>query len=166
MGSFNAAGMQELVDTIRDTGATNIVIADGIDKAFTLQGVPPLSGGNIAYAIHPYDPDPSYSALGWGESDWDARFGDPAKKVPVIATEFGDSECGDTTSAHAYDREILDYFAAHHISYLAWDWFAAYPCDVPELITNAAGVCRESMGCVIQQALKSFARQRASRSKR
>jgi endoglucanase len=156
MGTFAAVGMQALVNAIRATGAQNVVLADGIARAFTLEGMPLLSGTNVAYAVHPYLIPPSSGGASWSVSSWNARFGDLAKRVPVVATEFGDLECGDSVSAHAYDEAILSYFATHQISYLAWDWFAAYGCDVPELITNASGACRPSMGCTIQQALKSY----------
>jgi hypothetical protein len=156
MGNFASVGMQELVNAIRATGAQNIVLADGIARAYTLEGVPLLSGTNIGYAVHPYLAPLKAGGSPWGVSAWDARFGDLAKRVPVVATEFGDLECGDTTYAHAYDDAILSYFRAHQISYIAWDWFAAYGCEVPELITNAAGACWPGLGCTIQNAFKSY----------
>jgi endoglucanase len=157
MGGFRAIGMQQLVNTIRDADALNIILADGLDKAFTLAGVPTLSGTNIAYAIHPYLNNPTVNtASGWSISEWDTRFGNLASHVPVVATEFGDFECGDTAYARTYDQAILSYFRTHQMSYLAWDWVAEYGCSVPQLIANANGTCRGGMGCLIQQAMLSY----------
>jgi endoglucanase len=157
MGDFTAVGMQQLASAIRTTGATNIVLADGISKASTLDGVPLLSGANIAYAIHPYLNPMTTPGPGWNYKYWEAEFGNLARHVPVIATEFGDFECGNTSYAYGYERAVLSYFRTHRISYLAWDWFAKYDCSVPELIDNAAGHCRSRMGCMIQQDMKSYA---------
>jgi endoglucanase len=151
MGTFSTVGMQTLVNAIRATGAQNIVLADGIGHPGTLEGVPLLAGGNIAYAIWPYAPK-----TGWSYGEWDRRFGNLAQQVPVVATEFGDFECGNGLYAHGYDQAILGYFRTHQISYLAWDWFAKYPCEVPELVANASGACRNAMACTIQQDMKSY----------
>jgi endoglucanase len=157
MGQFRSVGMQQLINTIRSSGADNIILADGINKAFTLAGVPRLAGTNIAYAVHPYLNNPTVDATsGWSVGAWNERFGALASEVPVVATEFGDFECGDTAYARAYDRAILSYFRAHHISYMAWDWSAEYNCSVPELVNSATGACRGSMGCLIQQDIKSY----------
>jgi endoglucanase len=146
---FTAVGMQQMYNTIRATGANNIVLAGGIDYASHLDGITPLTGNNIVYAIHPYanngDPD------AWSDSDWDNRFGDLSSTQPVIATEFGDFQCGNTT----YDQAILDYFKAHDIGFTAWAWYVG-GCSYPSLITDAAGDCVNTMGCTIQAAMKSY----------
>jgi endoglucanase len=146
---FNAVGMQEIYNTIRATGAENIVLAGGINYASHLDGVPILLGSNIVYAIHPYANTSDPNA--WSDSDWDTRFGDLAATHPVIATEFGDFQCGNTT----YDQAILDYFRAHNVGYTAWAWYVG-GCNYPSLITNAAGDCVPTMGCTIQQDMEKY----------
>jgi endoglucanase len=146
--TWNAPGMQTLVNTVRATGADNIVIAGGLSFSSVLANAPTLTGGNVAYAVHPYentsDPD------GATDGSWANNFGNQAAKAPVIATEFGDMSCG----APTYDNAILSYFHAHNMGYTAWAWYVG-GCSFPSLITNAAGDCVNSMGCTIQTDMKN-----------
>lgn len=146
---FNAVGMQKLADTIRATGASNIVLAGGINYATHLDGMPRLSGSNIGYATHPYA-DQS-NANSWSVGDWDNRFGYVGATAPVIATEFGKSVCGTST----YDQGILDYFRSHGIGYTGWAWFSG-GCNFPSLISDAAGTCAQG-GCAVQADMKAIA---------
>jgi endoglucanase len=146
-GTWNAPGMQTLINTVRATGATNIVIAGGLSYSSILANVPALTGGNVAYAVHPYintsDPD------GATDGSWTNNFGNQAAKAPVIATEFGDMTCGNAT----YDNAILNYFHANNMGYTAWAWYVG-GCNFPSLITDAAGDCVSTMGCTIQTDMK------------
>jgi hypothetical protein len=145
--TFNAVGMQQLVNTIRGTGASNIVIAGGSHAS--LNGVPLLTGGNIAYNVHPYDNDDYVKNQ---EAEWATNFGNISTQVPIVITEFGDVNCG----SPAYENAILSYFRTHQISYTAWAWYAGWGCKGPDLISDAAGDCANSMGCLIQQDMKSY----------
>ncbi len=140
---FHAVGMHTLYGTIRATGASNVVVVDGLNFAGTLSGMPLLSGTNIVYAIHPYidpsSPDDAHNGV------WNREFGDLSATHAVVATEFGDFQCG----SPAYDNAILSYMNAHRVGYDAWAWWVG-GCDFPSLITDAAGDCVRSMGCVIQ----------------
>jgi hypothetical protein len=136
-GTWKAAGMQSLVNTVRGTGANNIVIAGGLAYSSNLANAPVLSGGNVAYAVHPYINT--------------NNFGNQAAKAPVIATEFGDMTCGNAT----YDNAILAYFHAHNMSYTAWAWFAG-GCSFPSLVTDNSGDCVQTMGCTIQADMKKY----------
>ena len=51
-----AVGMQQLYDTVRATGAENLVVIGGLNWAYDLSGVPAnrIAGYNIVYATHPY----------------------------------------------------------------------------------------------------------------
>jgi endoglucanase len=145
--TFTAAGMQTLVNTVRATGATNVVLAGGLSYSSILANAPTLTGGNVAYAVHPYintsDPD------GATDGSWANNFGNQAAKAPVIATEFGDMTCGNST----YDPAILKYFHANNMGYTAWAWYVG-GCSFPSLITNAAGTCVSTMGCTTQADMK------------
>lgn len=149
---FPIVGMQTLYNTVRATGANNIVIAGGVGYASNLAGVPLISGSNVVYAIHPYsysDPNADGSgAGGW----WDTNFGYLAENntAPVIATEFGETSCGG-----AYDQAILNYFRAHGIGYTAWAWLPN-GCGYPSIISNLDGTCLASMGCTIQADMKNY----------
>ncbi len=112
-----AVGHQQLVDDIRALGATNVLIADGLNRGGQLQGVPllqdTLATPNIAYGIHPY-----YYVL--GSSDWTFRFGDAANQVPVIATEWNypTSKCGAGSLPQSMAPAFLSYLATRGIGVL------------------------------------------------
>ncbi len=129
VGNYQAVGMQDLYDTVRATGANNVVIAGGIGWAFNLSGVSAnrIQGYNIMYATHPYFPqDPA--------TQWDSKFGYLATQdiAPVIATEFGD---GSDNCTGAWDSNLTQYADQHHISWTAWAWWTA-GCSFPALISD------------------------------
>lgn len=143
--TWNAPGMQTLVNTVRNAGANNIVIAGGLDFSSVLSGAPHLVGSNIAYAIHIYRQGSGFSAGGW-----DSQFGNTEASVPVVATEFGDQVCDGQT----FDAQFLNYLHAHNVGYTAWAWFVQ-GCTWPSLITDAAGDCNTTAaGCAIQADMK------------
>jgi endoglucanase len=152
---FPIVGMQTLYNTVRATGANNVVVAGGIDSASHLDGVPLLSGKNIVYAIHPYSSAINGgNASSWSNNDWTNRFGYLVQEneAPVIATEFGDTTvdsdgtCGGTT----YMQGILNYFYYYKIGFTAWAWYED-GCSYPSIISNAQGACLEDAGCVLQK---------------
>jgi hypothetical protein len=83
--SFESIGMQKLLDTIRATGAKNIVIAGGLDWGYDLSGVlagnglDDRGGNGIVYSSHVYP---------W-KSDWQHKFVDLAEKYPLFIGEVG-----------------------------------------------------------------------------
>jgi len=82
---FIPTGHQQLVNAIRATGATNVLIADGAAKAEHLNGMPmlndPLRNDQLAYAAHMY-------YFQTNRADWDRRFGYLTATKPVIMTEW------------------------------------------------------------------------------
>jgi hypothetical protein len=108
-------GHQSLLDTVRDAGARNVVIADGGSFAKTLQGTTPLEDplNNHAYAIHPYD----YDKLG-GPQAWDAHYANPPSAAPVIATEWNFAVKKAGTQAEALAPTLLTYLQQRNIGVL------------------------------------------------
>ena len=54
---YDAAGLQKLYDTVRATGATNVVAVGGLDWGYDLSGVLRgygIKGSNLIYETHPY----------------------------------------------------------------------------------------------------------------
>jgi hypothetical protein len=112
-----AAGMQQLYDTVRGTGAQNLVVISGLDFA----DHPPselVGGVNIAYGAHAYQctdaPPPSCTT----PHPYDAavpldHWVDFAKTTPVIVTEFGWPN-GDSGT---YNTNVIDFAEAH-----GWGW--------------------------------------------
>lgn len=89
--TYQAVGMQELLNTVRATGARNVVIAGPLDWAYDFSGV--LSGiqlydrdGNgVIYANH------AYNNKGDTADAWIAKMEKATAKLPVIVSEFGGS---------------------------------------------------------------------------
>jgi endoglucanase len=144
--TWNAPGMQSLVNTVRATGATNIVIAGGLAYSSNLNGAPSLTGGNVAYAIHIY----RQSGSSFSSAGWSSQLGTTPTKSPVISTEFGDQVCDGQT----FDQQLLTFFHANNIGYTGWAWFVS-GCSFPSLITDAAGDCNgTAQGCAVQADMK------------
>jgi endoglucanase len=83
--NYNAAA-NPLVTAIRATGATNILISDGLHQAQTLYNLVPLNDAKVVYSVHPYfhgHPDEESPA-------WDTRWGDVQTNdsIPIIAGEW------------------------------------------------------------------------------
>jgi endoglucanase len=126
---YQVVGMQELYDTVRATGANNVVIAGGLDYAYDLSdiGQNPIQGYNIMYATHPYAPQDAMAG-------WQGSFGYLATTdtAPVIATEFGD---GQTACTGDWDTQLIQFADARQISWTAWAWWKG-DCSFPALISD------------------------------
>jgi hypothetical protein len=89
--NFEAVGMQEMLHTIRSTGAKNVIIAGGIDWAYDFNGIledrqlKDPTGSGVIYANHAYDH--------FGETipTWIANMKRAAAVFPIIISEFGAS---------------------------------------------------------------------------
>jgi hypothetical protein len=145
---YEAAGMQQLYDTVRAAGADNLVIIGGLDWAYDLSGVPDhrVVGYNIAYATHPY------GGLGAERRSrfWDIYWGSLTATDAVIVTEFGDTK----TCADDYAREVLDYADAHAAGWTAWAWFPR-GCAFPSLLTDWKAT-PSLLGATIRAALSRY----------
>jgi len=150
-GGYTAVGMQELYDAVREAGANNLVIAGGLDWAYSLSGVATgaLQGYNVMYATHPYN-QPDKQPGGWEAAFGFLATGDIA---PVIATEFGD---GTAQCTGAWDGELIAFAATHGISWTAWAWYPG-GCSFPSLIADWSPT-PTVQGKAVQAALAAFAR--------
>lgn len=121
--AVQAAGMQQLYDAVRDTGARNLVVVSGLGYASR----PPtelVQGANIAYGIHAYTcetaPPPScktpnpYDAATGPMSNW-LTF---AQTHAVIVTEFGwpDGDSG------TYNANVIAFAEAHDWGWSGFAW--------------------------------------------
>ncbi|HWB67958.1 MAG TPA: cellulase family glycosylhydrolase [Mycobacteriales bacterium] len=119
---WQTAGMQQLYDTVRGTGAENLVVASGLDYASR----PPhelLNGTDIVYGAHAYTcpngPPPQCT----NSSPYDARgplhrWVGFAKHHPVLVTEFGFPDGDDGR----YNASVVAYAEAHHWGWCAFAW--------------------------------------------
>jgi hypothetical protein len=134
---YHAAGMQELVDAVRSTGATQPLMLGGLEYSRDLSGwlahrpVDPL--GQLVASEH------NYGKL--------APCGGACKKAilgvkqqnPVVVGEVGETDC-----KHRYIDKWLPWADSHGLSYLGWTWDAVAPgswtcAGGPSLIENYKG---------------------------
>jgi len=139
---YQAAGMQELYDVIRATGATNLVVVDGVkDKDQQLAAgktnaglnpsggydvsyatSTPVQGFNVVYASHPY----LGNDCGTMPPNIEQKVGIPSLTVPVVIDEFG-SRCtvkpsdNGAPAASKY-AEVIAYAEAHQLGWAAFAW--------------------------------------------
>lgn len=130
---YEVAGMQDLVDAVRGTGATNLVLVPGIaysnELSQWLQHAPTDPAGNLAAAWHGYNFNTCASA-----GCWDSTLAPVAAHVPLVAGEIGENTC-----AHGYIDRVMQWLDAHGASYLGWTWNTWDCSSGPSLITNYDG---------------------------
>jgi endoglucanase len=151
-GTYQAVGMRTLVAKIRAIAPSTIVILAGLDWGYDLTGITQgfaVAGRNIAYATHPWNTG------GRVPSDWAAKFGAESARYPVIATEFGEYDCGTS-----YDAALIPYFNAHHISWLAWNWLPG-PCggNGATIIADWSGAPNGPYGTFLHDQMLAVARE-------
>ena len=114
-----AVGHQRVLEAIRATGATNVVIADAGQFGQRLDGIPLLHDplGQVAYGVHPY----LTHTLRFPQ-DWEPGFGFLRSQYPVIATEWSAVSfvrfCKPEWATTA--PLLLDYLRRRDIGMLAW----------------------------------------------
>jgi endoglucanase len=109
---YEGVGMQELYDTVRATGATNVVTVSGLNWGYDLNCVMQgyaIAGINIVYETHPYA----------NKKDWDENFGKVSRKYPVYVGEWGFG--GQQTNNLDYAHSLLKYMQKYHLHWTAWD---------------------------------------------
>src|SRR5258708_4499162 len=111
---FAVAGMQTLVNTVRATGATNVLMLGGLawsnDLSQWLANKPSDPQNNLAASEHIYTFNPSSNT-----SCWDSQIAPVAAQVPVIAGEIGENDC-----ASGFISTLMSWADSHNIGYLAW----------------------------------------------
>jgi hypothetical protein len=120
---YVAAGMQELVDAVRSTGADQLLLAGGVQYANRLsrwlefRPRDPLA--NLGAAWHVYD----FNACRT-RTCYDAEVAPVAAAVPLVATEVGPDQACMTCSVSStgFSGELLDWLDARRAGYQAWAW--------------------------------------------
>jgi len=121
-----AAGMQQLVDAVRETGARHLLLLGGVQYSNALSQwlsrapVDPLT--NVAAAWHVYNVNPCRDV-----DCWNGVPKEVASQIPIIATEVGQNDCG----AEPFVGPLLDFIDEHADGYLAWSWSAYGECRPP-----------------------------------
>jgi endoglucanase len=134
-GGGTAAGMQSMLNAVRATGATQVVIAGGIDWAHTLDQwmshKPNDPTGNLVAGFHVYDQARSNC---YNLNCWNGAPATLASSVPIITGELGETDC-----AHGLVDSFVSWADSHGVSYLGWAWNPQNCGQFPALITNLDG---------------------------
>lgn len=130
---YAVAGMQTLVNTVRATGATNIIMLGGLAYSNDLTGwlanEPTDSAHNLAASVHIYNFNSCANT-----SCWNSQIAPVKAQVPVIAGEIGENDC-----ASGFITTLMSWFDSQGISYLAWTWNGYNCSSTPSLITDQTG---------------------------
>jgi endoglucanase len=132
--SYSVAGMQTLVNAVRGTGASNVIMLGGLeysnDLTQWLTYKPTDADGNLAASWHSYNFNTCST-----QSCWTSQVAPVIAQVPVITGEFGEGDCADT-----YVNPLMTWLDSQSTSYLAWAWNADFNCSSgPGLITDYGG---------------------------
>jgi len=149
--NYQCVGMQELLDTVRATGAKNVVIAGGLDWAYDFSGIlagrqlSDPKGNGVIYASHCYD------NKGDSVYVWIAKMEQATAKLPVIVSEFGgNSGPSRRVPADNWLLHVLQAIDDHQWSYTAWD---LHPAAGPKLISDWNYTPSPRYGIFVKQAL-------------
>jgi hypothetical protein len=134
VNGWTVAGMQQLLDAVRATGATNVVMAGGLGWANDLTGwlanEPSDPLHNLTASHHSYNFTTCSS-----QSCWTSQLAPVAQKVPIITGELGENDC-----VHSYIDGYMGWADSAGVSYLGWAWNADFSCTGgPSLITSYNG---------------------------
>jgi len=158
--TFQAVGMQKLLDTVRATGAKNVIIAGGLNWAYDFDGIldgrqlKDPDGNGVIYANH------AYNNKGHPVEVWIARMEKAAARLPVIVSEFGGSggpnrrvgRSGGAAKPSGDDwlLHVLQAIQDHHWSWTAWDF---HPQAGPTLISDWNYAPTPDFGVFVRQML-------------
>ena len=159
--TYESVGMQALVDAIRAAGAKNLIVANGINWAYELEGVLPdrmlkdPDGQGIVYGMHPYPR--TYEGFGRETiPHWAARMEKFGERLPFIVGEFGSMERKWpfppewNMSDEKWNRAMLATLEEHKWNWIAWDFHpSAWPC----LITDWNYAPTPEFGVWVKEAL-------------
>lgn len=141
IGTYQAIGMQALVEMVRAIAPDNLISISGVYWGFDLSGLSDgysLQASNIVYSTHPYD---------YGDKqliNWPSAFGDIANQTATISTEFGSYDC-----QTGYISQAISYFEEHLMSWIAWDWNPG-SCSDPSLLVDWSGTPNAPYGAFIR----------------
>src|SRR6185437_7160789 len=145
------AGMNQLIQAVRSTGATNVVMAGGLAYSSDLSGwlanKPTDSTGNLASSWHMYgNSGCENSGMCWNTS----TMTNIINQVPVIVGEFGESSNGSVCGTNIVNT-FMNWLDQHQTSYIAWTWNTwGGSCGALTLINDYNGTPKSPNGVAIK----------------
>ena len=130
---YQVAGFQTLVNAVRATGATNVLMLGGLaysnDLTQWLTYAPTDPQHNLMAMAHVYNFNTCAST-----SCWDSQLAPVAAQVPLVFGEIGENDC-----AHGFIDGLMTWADARQLSYLGWTWNNWDCSSGPSLITDYNG---------------------------
>jgi hypothetical protein len=130
---YQVAGFQSLVNAVRATGATNVILLGGLaysnDLTQWLQYEPTDPTHNLAAFAHLYNFNTCSNT-----SCYDSQLAPVAAQVPLTLSEIGENDCG-----HGFIDTVMNWADAHGVGYLGWTWNAWDCSSGPSLISDYNG---------------------------
>lgn len=163
--TWKVASMQDMLNTVRATGATNPVLVAGInwagDLSQWLANKPTDPLHQMAAVWHAYPAygttwgSAAYALPGGGSSSYDNAQSILSAGIPVFITESGDKNSAGTSGA-PFESTLLPWADKAGASYLGWAW------DVWEdasnvLIKDQAGTPTDGYGTYFKKHLTCVA---------
>jgi hypothetical protein len=123
---YRVAGMQDLVNAIRSTGASQPIMVGGLDYANDL----------TQWATHAPDDPLNQEAASFHNymgkacdnlTCWNSEIAPVAANVPVVTGEFDEDnfmepKCANKTPS-TFDADYMNWADQHGVGYLAWGWW-------------------------------------------
>ncbi len=147
--SYEAVGLQQLLDAIRATGAKNLIHAGGLGYSSQLDFpdsalLSDPQGNGVVYVSHFYP--------GWENvPSWQVRIEKAAKRLPLIVEEFGDAAASAPmdTPEHRIGQ-IMAVLRKDDFNWVAW---CMHPSARPCLIADWNYKPTPEFGALIKAAL-------------
>lgn len=143
---FQVAGMQTLVQAVRSTGASNVLLLSGMqwgsDLSQWLAYMPADPLHNLVASWHVYTADIGCATVACFDQD----AAPVVAQVPLIAAEFGTEVFGHVCGLSGVDT-LLIWLDQHNAGYLAWSWnVGEQTCGSLSLITAWDGTPKAPNG--------------------
>lgn len=128
--TYEAVGMQRLYDTVRDTGARNLVFVAGLGYAHepTVHLRQPLDATGMVVSVHTYCssdrcdsneyPEPVVKRRLYGELPGEPERVGVAERFSVVITEFGTKRWWDSTPNSSY----VSYWESQGLGWAVYSW--------------------------------------------
>ena len=133
--SFQIVGTQQMLNTIRATGATNIVLAGGISNSsqwFSYKPSDPLN--NIMTGFHRYGNEDKTCGI----SCIDSNYAQVIAQVPVYVGEFGES-WDSSLCTTSFISSFASWMDSKQLNYSMWTWNPGSGCATDSLISDWSG---------------------------
>jgi aryl-phospho-beta-D-glucosidase BglC (GH1 family) len=155
--TWKTAGMQQMLDAVRATGSTNVVLTSSLSYAGAifdwLASKPTDPAHQLGAVWHAYSV-PEYPTQvdcvnmpGCSATVMDAAIAIKAAGYPVVITEYGDTIGGSTAP---WASVLLPFADTNGISYLGWTWDTWQGFTANILITDAAGDPTQGYGTYVK----------------